>query len=86
MMRRQRQNRSREQSMPPRAAALRRTLVRDLIFCISLVLGLATCGVVFRVASGASFDAYPIDKLVLIALVGGAIGALGLMLIGARQR
>ena len=61
-------------------------LVRDLAFGISLMLGLTTCAVVFRVASGASFDAYPIDTLILIALVGGTIGAVGLLLIGSRAR
>ena len=60
--------------------------IRNFVFGVSLVLGLLIFGVVFRVASGVSFDAYPFDKIALASSVGGVILALGMTLMRSRGR
>jgi hypothetical protein len=60
-------------------------VIRNVLFAVSLVLGLLMFAVVFRVASGVSPDEYSIGNIALASFVGGSILAVGMLLIGVRR-
>lgn len=61
-------------------------LVKNVVFGTSTVLGLYMFVIIMRVASGASFDAYPLGVVALTSSVGGTIMGLGMTLIKDRPR
>jgi hypothetical protein len=61
-------------------------LVNYVVFGVSTVLGLSMFVIIMRVASGASFDAYPLVVVGLASSVGGTIMGVGMTLIKDRPR
>jgi hypothetical protein len=61
-------------------------LARNVVFGVSLAFALLVCGIVFRVAAGTSFEAYPIGRVALAAVVGGTVIGVCMLLLSARRR